>query len=142
MYALVAAILFLLSFVFITGDGTRGPFIFAMLCILIVISMIRRLGMHHLLLLAIGLFVITICIGLAPGRIIVCDQDRGITFAIQKVLKRIAISNGINSVYVFEFVRSGIFDYGYGEVHRLRVVASLPGVQFGEVPLAGREQFE
>lgn len=86
--------------------------------------------------------MITICISLPSGKIIVGDQDRRITFAIQKVLKRIAISNGINSVYVFEFVRSGIFDYGYGEVHRLRVVASLPGVQFGEVPLAGREQFE
>ena len=37
---------------------------------------------------------------------------------------------------MIEFVRSGILDYGYGEVHRLRVVACLPGVQSGEVPFS------
>ena len=136
VWTLVSLILFLLSFVFIAGDGTRGPFLFAMISVLIVISMIQQLKIRHLILVVVSFFVITIGISLASGKVIIGVKERNITYSINKVLRRVALGNGINSVYMIEYVRSGILDYGYGEVHRRKVVACLPGVQSEEVPFS------
>jgi len=136
VWTLVSLILLLLSFIFIAGDGTRSPFIFAMTYVLIVISMIRQLKIRHLILVVVSLFLITIGLSLASGKIIIGVKEQGITFAINKVLKRVALGNGINSVYVIEFIHSGMLDYRHGEVHWQKVIASLPGVRSGEVPFS------
>ena len=135
-WLLVTLFFLLLSFVFVAGDGTRAPFIFAMLCILIVISMIRRLRISYYLLIIIGLFVITIGLSLASGKIIYGEQNRDITFAMQKILKRISVDNGINSVSVIEFVRSGILDLRGGEVHWEKALNALPGPRFSKLPFS------
>jgi hypothetical protein len=134
---LLATLLFLLlSFVFIAGDGTRGPFLFAMFYILVVISMIRRLKMRYLLLVATGLVVVALGMSLASGKIVIGAQDRGITDAVQSLLERIALANGVNSVRVIEFVESGVLDYRHGQVHWQKVLNALPGVQFVELPFS------
>jgi hypothetical protein len=133
---LMASILFLLfTFVFVAGDGTRAPFLFAMIYIMIVISMLKRLKTRFFVTVGVILFVLTITLSIATGKIVANDQEQGNRSVAQKILKRIALDNGIHTVQVIEFVESGILDHRYGEVHWQKVILALPG-KAGGVPFS------
>jgi len=127
----------LFSFVFITGDGTRASLLFAMIYVLTVVSMIKKLKVGYLILVAIGLFVLVTGLSLLSGKIPV--DALSIHFLLTHKtapLQRIfaGASNGMHSVYVIELIESGVCDYRYGQVHWHNALNALPGV--GELPFA------
>lgn len=126
-WLLASILFFLFTFIFIAGEGTRSPFIFAMLYVLVVISMLKRLKTRFLVLIGVTLFAVTIVLSLSAGKIETNDPNSSLNYAIQRILTRIALDDGIDSVYVIEFVESGILDYRYGAVHWQKAILALPG---------------
>jgi len=137
---IVVLVLFIMSFIFIAGDGTRGPFMWSMVTLLVLASLIRPLRPSFLITFVALSFVVLIGMSFlsskGAGLLELADPIRE---AVDRILKRLFVGNGLNTVAAIEFVRSGLLEYRFGGLHLQKVLSALPGVQYG-VPFA-RELF-
>ena len=132
------AALFGLSFLFIAGDGTRGPFISYICQLFVLYSIYRRIRLQVLLkgaILCVTLLLFMSALSPKLGNKISKEDGSILTYALTKVSKRILIDNGMNDVHAIEFVRKGIISHRLGMLHFNDLLATLPGAS-GEKPFA------
>lgn len=128
-WMLAFVVLVIASFVFIAGNGTRGPFLHTLIFYAVLYSMTQPLRGRFL---AQG-FVVIIAIGILTSlysnkmqsKLAEPDAPRVLATAI---LERILIGNAINDVYAIDFVKNGAMDYRGGRIHFRDIQASLPGI--------------
>ena len=137
-------IFFLVSAMYISGDGTRAPLIFFIIFLIIAVSLVTRVRIIKMVLLAVVIYVLMIALSLGSGKTAIDTQDLILETVIKvfftdrnSPLQRIATtkSNGVNTVQVIELVREGILDYQFGEIHAQKAVLALPG-KAGGVPFS------
>jgi hypothetical protein len=143
-WLLFMLLFFLVSVMYISGDGTRAPLIFFIIFSIITVSMVMRIKIKKMVLLFIGICVLMIALSLASGKTIIDTQDSILETVIKvsftdrnSPFKRIVTtnSNGMNTVQVIELVREGILDYQFGEIHAQKAILALPG-KAGGVPFS------
>lgn len=128
----ISSILFLFLFIFVAGDGTRAPFLWCLVYLIFVISLVIKLKFRSMILVIICLFFLLMAISfLSPKLQGVLGKKDVIVLAGKKLTHRIFLGNGIDNVCVIEFIRSGSLDYRGGDVHFQKIMSSLPGVRYG-----------
>lgn len=122
-----------LTFVFVAGDGTRGPFLWAIVYFVVVGSLMFRIEARHLLSFAAVFLAVAICISaLSPKLHTAVRSGNVIKEGVARIAERILLGNGVNTVHAIELVHRGIWGLRGGDVHVGRLKAALPGVGSGE----------
>ncbi len=125
-------ILFLLSFVFIAGNGTRAPFLNTIIIYMILFSLVKRIRIKFVIIAFSSIVLLGILLSSYSNKLrVFSNSDNLIITAIVNILNRILIGNAINDVYAIEFVREGIIKYRWGLLHLRDLQAAFPGVSGG-----------
>ncbi|MEX0611877.1 MAG: hypothetical protein WD229_07135, partial [Pirellulales bacterium] len=123
--------LVLACYVYIGGDGTRGPVLWSFVSILVAASYYARIRLHTLA--WFGTFLLLALVALSLPQKLSKVEAEGGTWkdGVRQLAERIFFGNGINSVYVIEYVRSGHIDLRWGGIHCTDAGAALPFVSSG-----------
>jgi oligosaccharide repeat unit polymerase len=123
------------AFVFVAGDGTRSPFMWVLIFLLVLTSLVRVI---HLRTVFVGVLVlILLLVGMSAASYKMhhlVGQGNFWRMATTGIVERILIPNGANTVRTIELVRSGQWDHRFGETQLRAFRNSLPGV--GGTPFA------
>ena len=118
-------------FVYIGGDGTRGPFLWALVSILVAVSYCVRLRIKTLLCFGAALILLLVTISLPQKLSKVEAAGEHWSMGVQQLSERIFFGNGVNTAYVIEFVRDGYLEQQNGSIHARDFGASLPFISAG-----------
>lgn len=122
-------VLLIASFVFIAGNGTRGPFLHTLIFYAVLYSMTRPLRPKFLAQALVGIVAVGILTSLyspkLQSKLAEPDAPKILATAI---LERILIGNAINDVYAIDFVNGGAMDHRGGRIHLRDLQAALPGI--------------
>jgi oligosaccharide repeat unit polymerase len=133
VWGVLLALLSALTFVFVAGEGTRGPVANVVVYMLVMASLVLRVRPRHVILGLITVAILVVGISfITPKFSQVRQQDNIIYAAGQSIINRITLGNGIHNVHIIELVRSGTLKHRWGEIHLQRVLNSIPGVQYGQ----------
>jgi hypothetical protein len=134
-WKLFTVVLATLCFVFIAGDGTRGPFLWSMIAVLVAVSYHIRIKLRTCVLF--GCFAISALLVMSLTQKLAGTVSSGtlLTDGIQKIVERIFIGNTIHTIHAIEFVRSGELPLRWGGIQATDVCASLPFVN-SDMPFA------
>ena len=125
--------LFALMFLFVAGDGTRGPFLWCVIYLLVLVSMIRELRMRTVVTFIAGIFALAIAISvLSPKLHRALESGQVLSSGGAEIASRILLGNGVNTVSIVELVRSGRWENRLGKLHYQRFANAIPGVESGE----------
>jgi hypothetical protein len=129
LWATVSLALLAACFVFIGGDGTRGPLLVAMVAILTARSYLCRLPAKTCLMFA-GLFTATLLV-LSLGKYLSGALESGTLWSdgLASLAERILVGNAVHTIYAIEFVREGDLPFHWGSIHLADLTASLPFVK-------------
>jgi len=134
-------ILFLLSFIFIAGNGTRGPFINTIIIYLILLSLIKKISLKFFSLSVFFLVITAIFLSLYSAKMqFIIGRDDFVSLAIEMIVERIFVGNSISDVYAIEFVRTGVIELRMGMIHFRDFISVFPGV-LGGVPFSNELAF-
>jgi hypothetical protein len=117
------------AFIFIAGDGTRAPFLWALVYLLVLGSFLRPISYR-----AVGLTMIAVMVGafaigaLSPKLRFVFASENPVETVWYRLTSRIFIGNGGNTVRSIELVRSGSWEHRLGNVHVTSFLNMVPGV--------------
>lgn len=116
-------------FVFIGGDGTRGPLLVAMVAILAARSYLCRLSFHTFILF-LGMMAGTLLL-LSLGKYLSGAIESGTLWSdgLASIAERILVGNAVHTIYTIEFVRVGDLPLHWGSIHFSDLAASLPFVK-------------
>jgi len=136
MWSITSFIMLILSFLFVAGEGTRGPFLQGILSLIVLYSFMMEVKIKQLMKLffvIIGIIILTSILSPKLGTII--ENDNFITEASERIARRIFIGNAINDVYAIVLLQNGAFEYRLGSIHMRDIKASFPGTGAG-IPFA------
>ena len=117
---------------FVGGTGERWPLVEVLICMLLVVSVVRR-----------GIKVSTILLAAAAAvtfvSLISLTTERGYEYMMsgqydrlaERLIHRIFIGNGVHDVQVIEIHDSGAWAHRAGMYHVEKFVSSFPGVRYG-----------
>jgi len=125
-------VLFVLSFIFIAGNGTRGPFLNTIIIYIILISFMKRIRIRFVALSLVVIVSMGVFLGSYSNKMyyILSGDDR-IVKAISSISERILISNSLNDVNAIELVREGVIKHKMGMLHVRDLQAVFPGTSGG-----------
>jgi hypothetical protein len=126
VFALLAA-----CFVFVAGDGTRGPFLWAMVSLLIVVSYQAKLRLATCAKFLVMLTALLVLLSLTQKLSGVAERGTLLSEGVQQLVERIFVGNAIHSIHSIEFVRTGELELQWGGIHANDIAASLPFVSSG-----------
>ncbi|MEX1028191.1 MAG: hypothetical protein WD049_09335 [Candidatus Paceibacterota bacterium] len=127
-WAAVSLCTYLLGFVFIAGEGTRGPFLWAAISVLVAVSLQLRIKLATCISFVVALVACLVLLSLVQKLSGAASRGELLTAGGQQLIERIFIGNGINSVYVVEFVRTGVMEQRWGGIHWNDITAAVPFV--------------
>lgn len=131
------AVLGVVSLLFVSGDGTRAPFIFMMAQLLAMYSLLMPLKKSAVAGVALASFALVVALSLASHKSSGwMDEQSPIQAGARAVFERISVGNGMNNVNVIELMREGTFKQMNGEVHRRGLLAALPGTYYSDQPFS------
>jgi oligosaccharide repeat unit polymerase len=123
-----------LAWLFIAGDGTRGPFLNALLMVVAVYSLRKPLKVRSVVLIAGVGVTIAILLSVYSNKMYrLLDEGQGgfVSQAVSRIVERIFIGNGLNDVRTIEMVSTGELELRHGGVHFRNFVSAIPGVEYG-----------
>lgn len=124
------------GFLFVGGDGTRGPLLEMMLIVFVGISYIRAIRFRSILIVFAVSILLAIALSLTSQKLYFeYAEGAGFMDLIGAILHRIFIGNALNSVYAIDLKLDGAFNFGFGELHWRQILNSLPRGQ-GTPPFA------
>ncbi|HET7553568.1 MAG TPA: hypothetical protein VFK04_19895 [Gemmatimonadaceae bacterium] len=129
---------FSFTFVFVAGEGTRAPFLFSIVFLVVLVSITKPLKYGTVLgaaLIFVGLMIVLSL--LSPKLHWAMGQEDALSLIGERITDRIVYGNGTNTVAIVDLVRDGRWDYRHGEVHLQQLLNAIPGVQSG-VPLGNQ----
>jgi hypothetical protein len=117
-----------LSLLYLAGDGTRAPFLMAMVQLLAAYSLLFPLRKKTLA-LAISLgFALILVLSLGSHKSAEWMRAQNpLKEGFRDVAERFFVVNGINNVYIMEFIRSGMLEHANGAIHWSRITSAMPG---------------
>jgi len=131
------AYLSVFSLFFVSGDGTRAPFIFLMAQLLTAYSLLMPLKKSAVAGVALAGFALVVGLSLTSHKSMSWMRAQSpIQEGVQVVFERISVGNGMSNVNIIELIREGTFDYMDGEVHLRGLLAALPGTHFSDQPFS------
>ncbi len=134
-WLLLALLLLTTCIIYVSGDGTRGPVVWAMLSVLFVLSLETRVRVRNLV--AIGSLLLLLAFGLSAVKKFSGAAVRGalVKEGTQRLGERVLVGNGINTIHVIELVRTRQLELRMGDIHRVDFMNALPTIR-GGVPFA------
>lgn len=134
--ALFFVVQLMLMFAFVAGDGTRGPFLWALVYLFVMISYTTMITVRHV---ALSVSVaVAIMVGMSVLSHKLNEAFESSSFLLDAtvaIVERITVGNGQNTVFTINLVNSGVWNLRLGEAHLQKLVAALPGVT-GDQPLS------
>ncbi|KFN48877.1 hypothetical protein P873_13065 [Arenimonas composti TR7-09 = DSM 18010] len=128
-----------LAWMFVAGDGTRGPFLNVMMVVVAVYSLRQPLSARTVTALFAGGFALAIGLSMYSNKMYSSLEELSprefIADASAKITNRIVLGNGMNDVIAVDLVENDYLPKRWGRVHFRDAVAAIPGVNYG-VPLA------
>jgi hypothetical protein len=124
-----------LTWLFVAGDGTRGPFLYLLIVVLAANSMYKSLSLRFVMIVALMIFFFGIFLSLYSAKMynILADPSRSFWMeSITKITNRIFLGNALNDVQIIELVNSGEWDVRFGLAHIRNFITSIPGVTYGK----------
>lgn len=122
LWIVISCFLFLALFTFVAGDGTRSPFLWCIVYLVFLSSLILKLEVRSIAIFVVCLFFLLVGISfLSPKLQSTLGQDNIISVVSSKLAKRIFLGNGKYNVYIIEFIRSGELKHKNGEIGRAHV---------------------
>ncbi|MDY0278177.1 MAG: O-antigen polymerase [Acholeplasma sp.] len=127
----ILTLVFILSFVYITGDGTRGPFVELLIHLAIAFSFMGTIRFRHVFLGVIILFSLLIFLSANSMKMYTfLGNEDFIISAINNIVERIVIGNSINDIRAINFISNGQLDFQFGRIHLVQLLNSIPGIQY------------
>lgn len=130
---LVACIL--ISYVFVSGDGTRGRFIVVATALVVAYTLYRRVRTAHVVIGLVGIVALSVFLGLYTNKMIALVVGHEWSGILLATLERIFVGNSVNDALAIKAIESGFLEYGNGYWLLRDLVALLPGIDAGR-PLA------
>jgi hypothetical protein len=119
-------------FMFVAGDGTRNPFLTALLYLVVLASLVRKVNPRALAMGGVGIVGVAILLSaISPKMHGALGGGRFFSIAAQRIAERILFGNGTNNIYTIEFVRSGRLQLHWGAIHLRDAMNAIPGVMAG-----------
>lgn len=126
------------AWIFVAGDGTRGPFLHVILVAIGAYSLRNRLRVRTAFVLFCVGIGLAILMSLYSNKMYFAMQQAEGNFlqqGVSQILTRVFLGNGMNDVRVIDMVHAGEMQLRWGALHARSFISSLPGVQYG-VPLS------
>ncbi len=137
LWATLTGALAIATFIFVAGDNTRAPIVYAVAYFGVVLLLAQRVRLRHVVLLILAVISVFVAVNVLSGKYGASgSQDTALGGGIRALARRVALGNGINDVYAIEFVRSGQIEHRYGAVHWQRILNALPGISVGGRPFS------
>jgi len=128
---LLFIVVFILSFVYITGDGTRGPFVELLIHLAIAFSFMGTIRFKHIILGVIVTFSLLIFLSINSMKMFnFLGNDGFIISAINSIIERIVIGNSINDIRAINYINNGQLSFQFGRIHLVQLLNSIPGIQY------------
>ncbi len=127
-----------LTIMFQAGAGERGPFVFSVLYVLIVLSMMQKIKPRYVFILSVLGFAFLMGMTYFSTKVSFArDSPAFVQKLASQLIERILLGNSIHDLETIEFIDSGIMEKRFGMNHIEHFVSSFPGVRMGE-PLCYR----
>ncbi len=127
------------AWLFVAGDGTRGPFLQLLLVVIAVYSLRQPLKVRTVVsLFCVGMGIAILLSLYSAKMYYVLQQSSNGGFlqeAVSKIASRVFMANGMNDVRVVDMVNTGDFQLRWGSAHFREFATAIPGIQYG-VPLS------
>ena len=134
-WLLLSGFTLLLSFTFIAGDGTRAPFLWLLITVLVTLSFQLRINIRKCLVAAGIMFLVLFAMSVPKKFADFAHGGSLMEAGTSKLAERIFVGNGSNTVLVIELVRDEVLYLRWGDVLATKFINALPFVS-GRPPLA------
>jgi oligosaccharide repeat unit polymerase len=136
-WLVVSLLLLFCAFVFIAGTGSRGPFVWSLVYLVLVFSLVVRIRWYFVAIGFAGMVALLIALSAYSGKLyFVLQGEGGFRVALASIFERIFLGNGHNTTVVVDLIESGQWAMRDGEIHSRNFLNALPGVTVGGLPLA------
>jgi hypothetical protein len=125
------AVTFFLAYVWLSGDGTRAPFLLMIVAILVAESLLRPVSAKKVLFAGIAVIVLAIALSAYSAKMYQLIDSGGPAAAVKAVVERITVGNSVNDAFAVKLVDSNLLPLGYGKWLWRDAVAAVPGVSGG-----------
>lgn len=132
---LLLLISILLSYIFVSGDGTRGRFVVTIIGLIAVYSYHRKIKIKTTLYIFFLIMALSIFLGLYTNKMSGYLESGDYMAMLSSVLERVLVGNSINDVYAISAFDSGYFGKPIGYWLLRDIAAFIPGVSLDK-PLA------
>lgn len=117
-----------LSYIFVSGDGTRFSILRVLLAVIIAVSILKNIKIGRAIRIIIILLVLMVIVSSASNKMYSSDVDgNGFMNSFMGIIDRIMSGNQINDVYVIDWYSKGLMDFYHGKQHYIQLVNALPG---------------
>ncbi len=131
-WLLLFCLLFLLCFIFVAGNGTRGPFMNTIIIYIILYSFTRRISIKFVCVAFLSILLLGILLSSYSNKMhSMLNSGNVIVAATTSILDRILLGNAMNDVAAIGFVRDGSIELRMGAIHMRDIQAALPGASGG-----------
>jgi len=124
-----------LTYVFVSGDGTRGRFVVVITSLFIAYTLFRHVRLRHVAIGFVSLLGLSAFLGIYTNKMISLVAGEAWGEIVQAVLERIFIGNSINDATAIAAVEAGFVKYGFGHWLTRDLIALMPGIS-ADKPLA------
>ena len=120
------------SYILVSGDGTRGPFLLVFISMVATWTMACRVPPQTLALVGIVFITLGVGLGAYTPKMHGVIRSEGVGAAVGAFVERVAIGNSFNDVLAVDAVRSRQWEYGLGRWHSRDILAAFPGTLGGK----------
>jgi len=124
-----------ISYIYVSGDGTRGRFVVVMTTLMIAFSSIFKVKLRHVVYGFIFILSLSVLLGLYTNKMANLFYEGRWDEIVMMVFERVFVGNSINDVVAIRAIESGVFEYGYGYWLLRDILATVPGLSIDK-PLA------
>jgi oligosaccharide repeat unit polymerase len=131
-YLVAFGCLVLMCLTFIGGDGTRGPFLWAMIAVFVTSSFVLQIRARTCIAFTAVLFAMLLGLSLTKKLAGHSEHTSFVSASGQHMVERVFLGNGLQSVDVIELVQDDAIGLRYGEILMTDLLNSLPLVEGGQ----------
>lgn len=124
-----------LAWLFVAGDGTRGPYLHLLIVVIAAYSFYRALSVRFVFIAGFAIIVLAILLSSYSGKMffILADPSRSFfSEAFSRIFSRIFLGNALNDVRIIELINSGEWEVRLGANHIRNFITSIPGIRYGK----------
>ena len=121
-----------LLILFQAGTGERGPLVYSVLFLLVVLSLLQTIKPRHFIILMVLGFAFLMATTYFSARSSFSkDAPDYVSQLTSQLVERIFLGNATHDLEIIEFVETGRLEKRYGMFHVEKFVSSFPGLRMG-----------